>query len=524
MASLIPQVTTPVVNPSVAAGLSINPTSGQAQGAFVNPPASTQASLLTGQSVAPPTSSLINPTSSGGINFSGLNSSSPASTAPPTVIGSDASRTYSTPNGGSLNLNSDGSIGSFTPAQGYNINTTGAFPSSALATNTSMGDLSTSRNQYADALQALATAKGYSPDYISALSAYQNAQLNQAQTTASYYTDPNYSAGFNTAQSGVLNNRAQAVNTLATTQAQNALSLQETIREGNINADTALVQGYAPTTVSPGSSLVNPASGQETYSGLGGYQAVQNIQNTNSLASEFPDAGINPATDSYTVAQAKAAASPSFQSRNLTQVSLPGGGISFINKNQLATDPATGQTAIVTPAQGAQADALKGAIDDSQKGLTQVQSALTTADQNFPLLLQTMKSDGVNDFSSPLANQLQQKVQNGFSGALAPYNALVTSLQATYSQIVARGGTVDDNTRKTAENLLNGNLSYNDLNNLYKTLKQESANVIQGYTSQIANNTQQLNSLYSAAQPISSLGGGSSTTSGSYISPAQASW
>lgn len=523
MASLIPQVTAPPGNPAVASGLSINPSTGQAQGAFVNPPAATQASLLMGQAPAA-SPAAIKPTTSGGINFTGLTTPAPAVTAP-TVVGSDASRVYQTPNGGQLSVKGDGSIGSFTPAQGYNINTQGAFPSSALATNTSMGNLTNSRNNYADALQALATAKGYSPDYIKALTAYQSAQFNQNQTTANYYTDPNYSAGFNTTQAGVLNNRAQAVNSLQTTQAQNALQLQETIRQGNINASSVLAQGNAPQSVAPGSSLVNPATGSETYSGLGGYQAVKGIENTNSLAAAFPDAGINPATDSYTIAQAKAAASPSFQSRNLEQINLPGGGVSFINKNQLTTDPSTGQTAIVTPAQGAQADGLKTAISQSQQGLSQTQSALTTADQNFPLLLKTMKQDGVNDYGSPLANQLQQKVQNGFTGALAPYNALVTSLQATYSQIIARGGTVDDKTRTDAGKLLSGNLSYNDLNHLYTTLKQESANVIDGYTKEIQTNSAQLDAIYSQSKPVSSLGAPQgNSANGSYVSPAQAHW
>lgn len=520
--SLTPQVTTPVAaNPALTQGLSIG-SNGQLSGGFVNPPASTQASMLLGNTT--PATPTIKPTSSGGINFSGI--TSPAPTASPTIVGSDASRVYQTPNGGSVSLNADGSVGNFTASPNYSIGTNNTFPSNAITDNASMGGLSAQHNQYADALQALATAKGYSPDYIKALQAYQSAQLAQNQTTASYYTDPNYSQGFSTGQAGVLNNRAQAVNALSTQQAQNALQIQDTIRQGSIAADTALVQGYAPQSVAPGSSLVNPANGQETYSGLGGYQAVQGIQNTNSLASQFPDAGINPATDSYTVAQAKAAASPSFQARNLQQITLPGGGISFVNKNQITTDPATGQAAIISSAQAAQADALKGAIDDSQKGLSQTQSALTTADQNFPLLLQTMKADGVNDFSSPLANQLQQKVQNGFTGALAPYNALVTSLQATYSQIIARGGTVDDNTRNSAGKLLSGDLSYNDLSNLYKTLKQESQNVVNGYTQQIQTSTQQLNSIYGQAQPLSALGGGSTATgaAGSYISPSQASW
>jgi hypothetical protein len=517
--SLTPQVPTPTLNTNIASGLSIG-SGGQIQGGMVNPPAATQASLLLGNAPTPSPTGAIKPTSTGGINFAGLNQNTATA---PAVIGSTASRTYQTPNGGTLNLAADGSVSNFAPAPNYSISTSGSFPSSALTTNTSMGDVTKQRNQYEDALQALATAKGYSPDYIKALQAYQSAQLAQQQQTSSYYTDPNYTQGFSTGQAAVLNNRATAVNTLATTQAQNALQLQETIRQGNIGATTALAQGYAPQSVAPGSSLVNPATGAETYSGLGGYQAVQGIQNTNSLASEFPDAGINPATDSYTVAQAKAAASPSFQSRNLQQINLPGGGISFINKNQIATNPSTGQTAIVTPAQGAQAEALKGAIDDSTKGLTQVQSALTTADQNFPLLLQTMKADGINDYNSPLANQLQQKVQNGFTGALAPYNALVTSLQSTYSQIVARGGSVDDKTRSAAEGLVNGKLSYNDLSALYQTLKKESANVVSGYTTQIQNNTQQLNSLYNTAQPVSSLGG-TSAPAGGYISPAQATW
>lgn len=447
----------------------------------------------------------IQTTSSGGVNFAAAHpNNTPAN--PQAAIGSDASRSYPTPNGGVTQLGAGGGIASNTPATGYSINTSGSIPSSALSSNLTPADLSQTHSQYQDYVAALSKAQQYSPEYLQAYQQQQEAQLNQARLQSNLYTGNNLPGDtMNYAQGATA--KAQAQNTLQSAEAGIQLQTQALLRQGNIAGAQSLVQAAQPTSVSPGSSLVSPLSGQEAYSGLGGYQAVQGIQNVNSLMAQFPDAGINQ-QDSPQVATQKASQSPSFQSRNLQQITLPGGGVSFINKNQLTTDPRTGQTTIISPAQGAQADALKQSIGGLQQGLSTAQQAITTADSNFPLLLQTMKASGINNFGAPLANQVQQKVQQGFSGVLAPYNALVQSLQATYSQILSRGGNVTNETRDEANKLVNGTLSYNDMQKLYQTLKAESKNVLNGYSSEIQNNSQKLNEIYGQGQPAGGTQGG----------------
>lgn len=129
------------------------------------------------------------------------------------------------------------------------------------------------------------------------------------------------------------------------------------------------------------------------------------------------------------------------------------------------------------------ADANAKAVTDLVGQKADTQRAITTAESNFPLLLSVVKKAGVNDFNSPLANQLQQAVNNKLigSGDMASFNALVTSLQTEYSQIISRGGSVTDKTRTEAEQIINGKIGYSALNDLYTTLQKESGNVIKGY-------------------------------------------
>lgn len=451
------------------------------------------------------------PSSKGGINFAGATSNPPAQFNASATIGSDASRSYQTPNGANVQLNPDGSIGKTTSAQGYSIDTSGAFPSSALASNVGANDIANAHSQYSDYVNALSHAQGYSPDYISALQNQYQAQgagaalnLNAANINSRLATGQGFT-GFTTGQAQTQtgieqaqNSLNQGVNQIAQLSANQALNTQALSRTGNIAAAQTQLQ-YSPV-------------------GMAGQNALNQY---NSLQTQFPDAKIpsynaslSPA-ENQQIAQEAAAQSPSFQARNLVQISLPGGGVSFINKNQIATNPATGQTSIISPANAAQAEGYQKSISDLTSQASNIGSSIATADNNFPLLLTQLKGAGINDFGSPLANQIERNTTAKVNGSQASFNALVQSLQTTYSAILSRGGSVTNETRDEANRLVNGSLSYNDMQKLYKTLKQESTGVLKGIEDTKQQQIQGLNTIYGQGQPLSSFSNQGASSGGS---------
>lgn len=374
--------------------------------------------------------------------------------------------------------------GTATTQPNFSIDTSGPVDSSVLGTSYAPGDVTGTQSTYANFVNGLSAAQQYSPEYISALQGKQAADAKQAELQTNFYTGNNLPGDtLDYAQGATA--KAQAINSLGQLSANQALDVQTLLRNGNIAAAQALVQAYSPTSVSPGSSLVNPVTGEQTYSGLGGYQAVQAIQTVSNLAQTYPDAGISP-TDTLQTAQQKASQAPSFASRQLVQVTLPGGGIEFVNKNQLQTN-ADGSFTVATSGQAATANAASSAIADLTKQKADTVAAVATADQNFPLLLSAVQKAGVNN-SAPLVNQLEQKFGSSWSTSpsFAALNTLVPSLQTEYARIIARGGTVDDNTRKSAQAIVNGTYSLSQLQSVYNTLKAESSNVIAGYDTSIA--------------------------------------
>ena len=96
---------------------------------------------------------------------------------------------------------------------------------------------------------------------------------------------------------------------------------------------------------------------------------------------------------------------------------------------------------------------------------------------------------------------------------MAQLNTLVPSLQTEYSRIIARGGSVDDKTRNSAQAIVNGTYTFNQLQAVYNTVKQEGANVIAGYDKEIQAQTNTLQQLYNTGGSTSSGASSGSTVS-----------
>lgn len=409
--------------------------------------------------------------------------------------------------------------GAVTSPSNFKVDVSGSVDSSVLTGNLGKSDVLKTQKTYADYVNGLAQASQYSPQYLQALQAVQAAQAKDSELKTNFYTGNNlpgatldYAAGATA--------RAQQLNNQSLLAGQQGLQVQELMRQGNIAAAGALVDAYQPVNVSPGTSLVNPVDGQQTYNGTGGYVGMQAIQTYNNLQQNFPDAQI-PAYDqnktpeqNLQIAQQLSSQAPSFQSRSTIPVTLPGGGYALVNKNQVAGYNSDGTAIIVSPGQAAQADAAKSSINKLTNDRSQLQSAITAADSNFPILLNIANAAGVNN-NAPVINELKQKVLNktSQSQALAALNTLVPSLQAEYSRIIARGGTVDDNTRKSAQAIINGTYSLGQLQAVYAVVQREGANVLKGYDNEINRLTGSLNDIYkNPSKPGSTTTG---TTNGS---------
>lgn len=321
----------------------------------------------------------------------------------------------------------------------------------------------------------------------------------------------NYLGSANLANLGVAQNAA--ANTLGVLQQ----GRQDTATGTNYNLQNVenLFQASKPTSVAPGASLVNPLTGQEQYNGIGGYLGVQNVQTYKNLQQSYPDAGIpeyNPALTSeqnMQIAQNQVQKSPKYQSTVNTYSSIPlgDGTFAFFNKKSGEVFNSSGQSigklpptdstgagggggfteSPFNPEGAANFKALQTTLTDLTTKRADTSRAIDTAEQNFPLFLDLTKKAGINDLGAPIANQFAQAFNKKLigSGDLAAWNGLRTSLQQEYAQILSRGGSVTDKTRGEAENLIAGNISYNALNDLYTTLKKESANVIKGYDNEI---------------------------------------
>jgi hypothetical protein len=309
--------------------------------------------------------------------------------------------------------------------------------------------------------------------------------------------------------------RESALNDIRGLGAQQALQTQELIRQGNIAGAKALVDASAPASVSPGSSLVSPLTGQESYSGLGGYTGVQAIQTYNNLQQTFPDANIPAYNQAFTpqqnlqIAQQAAQQAPSFQSRNLVPVQLPGGGYTFVNKNQVVTG-SNGQASIISSADAAQAQGYQKVITDLTGQKAQISTAIQTIDNNFPILSDIVKQYKLNT-GVPLYNQFGNMADKNLgSTGIYQLNSIVTGLKASISQIIGAGGAVDDKVRAESDNLLPNTASYKVLNDLYAVIKKEGAGRISAFDNQINNATNGLNKIYSTASTPSAASGGGS--------------
>lgn len=101
---------------------------------------------------------------------------------------------------------------------------------------------------------------------------------------------------------------------------------------------------------------------------------------------------------------------------------------------------------------------------------TTLQRSLSAADADFNQILQKYSNTGINDSSIPLKNLIDNKAKYGLGdGDVSAFKASLAELSNLYQQVFSRSGQVTDAVRKTSSDIIDGNIS---LENLQKVADQ----------------------------------------------------
>lgn len=510
----------PKPNGAVSSGLSIGSggqalVNGQAPVPYTPTfqPSATATSLL--GPLAPKTTPPITPTSTGGVSFhpsyaslydndvsslkNGTTASNPIANSfqdnanKNTSTGLAAFLTDSNPTsgGGSITTDGNGQPVGYAPANSFNIDASGAIDSSALGAIATSADLGKHYSSLNDFVNGLAQAQGYSPQYVQALQGQYGAQtqgaelgLNAAQLNSNLYTGAglpgdtmNYAQGA-TAKAQAQNSLFQAQNNIQQLAANQALNTAQLERTGNIAAAQTQLQ-YNPIAVS-GENDINR------------YNALQQQY----PAADLPDynPALSPGTNTQ-IAQELISNSPAYRAQFQSTFQTPGGGTGIYNKLDVGGLPknSDGTISLVNAGQAALQGANAGALTTQVGNYNNVQTSFNTANKTLATMIQFMQKYGINDNSTPILNQLENKAKAGLidPGAIAAYQADIAELDTNYATILARGGSVAG-TNDAAASLINPNLKPSDLQLVLGQLTQNGQNALDAIGGQISGLTGQL--------------------------------
>lgn len=409
------------------------------------------------------------------------------------------------------------------PTDSYSVNTSSSLPSTALGSSDGTNDDSSATNMsYAQVVQNLYNANQYSPAYASALAAQNSASDQAAELTSNLATGDSPTLGDTEDYAQGTTARALAQNQLQQLTASQNLNIQTLLRQGDIAGATALVQAYTPVGVSPGSSLVNPVTGQETYDGISGLVNYNAVNSYNTLQTDFPDANVPAYDNTLTPLQnqqnalAAVSSSPQYQAQYLQTFTTASGGTGVFNKlnsSALQQNP-DGTLTLVSGVSAALGSANTAALQTQVGNYNNVQTAFNTFTTTLGNVQSFMTSNGINTSGVPITNQIQDKISAGLldPGALAAYNADIQELRTNASAIVARGASPSVETETEANSLIPDDLSPDQLGTLKSQIQSNGVSVLNSIQAQMTAITGQLTS----AQSNSS--GSSSSTSDNYTS------
>jgi len=134
----------------------------------------------------------------------------------------------------------------------------------------------------------------------------------------------------------------------------------------------------------------------------------------------------------------------------------------------------------------AQLKSLNTALTQQTTQMAAVQKALVAADNGVNQIIEQFKSKGINNFSLPISNIIANaaKYQLG-SGDVSAYKGALQEISNEYSQVFARSGTQTDMTRTNAQNIIDGNVSIDNLQKISAELQAQGKIVTDSNAGQI---------------------------------------
>ena len=372
-----------------------------------------------------------------------------------------------TASGATISVNPDNTT--YSPTS-FNIDTDGV-DTSNLAGGTSAGDVLAQRNTYADYVNGLAQAQQYSPAYVAALQAQQQAQAQASQISTNFYTgNPNLGDTVDYAQGETA--KALQLNSQQQLAANQAMDVQSLLRSGNIAAAQTQLQ--------------------DSPVGMSGADAISQY---NALQQLYPGANIPSYNPSLTPEQNQQLASQlvansgaynaGFQSTYTT----PGGGTGIYSKLNTAglQQNSDGTITLVPAAAAALGTAQASVVGTQLTNLSNINSAIDASGKTISTMTQFMTQYGLNQSSVPIVNQITNSTNSQLNkaGAIAALKVDINTLRSDYAQfLIGRGGSIAGSNDEAA-NAVPDNLSPDQMNQLYSQMKQDGINTAGAISTQV---------------------------------------
>lgn len=104
---------------------------------------------------------------------------------------------------------------------------------------------------------------------------------------------------------------------------------------------------------------------------------------------------------------------------------------------------------------------------------TTLQRSLSAADADFHQILEKYKGTGINDGSMPISNMLANASKYHLGqGDVSAFKASLAELSNLYQQVFSRSGQVTDSVRATSKEIIDGNISLDNLTKVADQLQQ----------------------------------------------------
>lgn len=147
-----------------------------------------------------------------------------------------------------------------------------------------------------------------------------------------------------------------------------------------------------------------------------------------------------------------------------------------------------------------------------------IQQSLTKAESGFNQLMTAFSGSGIDPSQSTVANSSLNSVASKFTGGnLFAYQAGLAEISADYAQVFARNGITSVATQSKANDILNGNISFKDLQAVQQELQAQGKTAVDSAGNQISSIQNQINGIISPNSNTPSTNSGASNSSGNSV-------